>query len=712
MSADVHATPDQAAAAAQAAAFAHASRAKERAAALRGPMRAFCEELCVGLGPLLEPTGAAPTLDHACSSRLVAPSLTPSRLCPGRCHVLTPNVLDSSAPFPYLRAEDGEEAFAMSLEAALGGRPVAINRGEPFVDDSHMVALDRETINVTHVYFHSDAFKHWQFSRNRLSAAVPDPNAQTVAGIQDAADLRQTVLTYVGEIPFLYSIMIGSFLMIFVPESCTSYAPKCSSKENLGTNTRSGEFVLTINCLTAFCFVIAEYCFNRRETFLIEYLDADDEYPPNHLPHIIDRYPRIKRLLRSHNARCAALSSLTTVMIIFNFIVSAVFVLRRVGHEEKVCCPGIFPGETKTITTLLTNTLLVLIKMLRHVRTTKRSLLNNMGVSSVHMLPSACARGARPLFAARADTRAARLRLRARSLVQRHRPRPRERRPGRGAGGPEAGGERRQEGARQDGRVARALAARRAPPGGSCCCRCACVVNLYRTSEAHNGARCVPPGGKEHRTSWRSLWHALLAVAQPAARRASPSAVACAQRPSNEHAHAAMADAHAPPAAPSAAMRTWLSQLPAEVFEANVLRAARMTAAEAARTLPLVCRGWRAAWAALAAADPALPLFLHPLAVVCGEEPARLLVLDVAACNSAARVCEAPLLARYDVPLLRGPDPNHTGFADRPWPTYVARAGPPASARATHVMLSEYRRQGVVRAVRERRAASDTASVG
>ena len=45
------------------------------------------------------------------------------------------------------------------------------------------------------------------------------------------------------------------------------------------------------------------------------------------------------------------------------------------------------PAATKIITTLLTNTLLMFLKLLRFIRTTKRSLRETMGISSVHMLP-------------------------------------------------------------------------------------------------------------------------------------------------------------------------------------------------------------------------------------------------------------------------------------------------------------------------------------
>ena len=297
--------------------------------------------------------------------------------------MLTPGVLEVVGPLHL--ADDDEVQFAQSLQAA-SSRPVAIGRGEPLEDSFQLLALDREILNITHVYFDHEKLLQWRFARNRASTGI-NPNAVTIHGISDSADVRQKVITYLQEVPGLYAIMIGSFLMLFVPESCTTFAASCSSRENLGTHTRFGQFVLTMNCMTGTSFVVADFFFNRRETFLINWLDLDDEYPSTHLHHVIDRYPRIKSMLWDHNTRCFHLARTTTTLVVLNFIFSAAFVLRRAGHSEKVCCPGIFPGEMKTITTLLTSTMLVFMKLLRHMRTTSRSRRETMGLSSVHMLP-------------------------------------------------------------------------------------------------------------------------------------------------------------------------------------------------------------------------------------------------------------------------------------------------------------------------------------
>ena len=168
---------------------------------------------------------------------------------------------------------------------------------------------------------------------------------------------------------------------------CTSYVAVCSDKGNTGASSSLGAVVLVFNCLTAASFVISGGFFTRRETWLIEYLDADDEFPPTHLRHVIDSYPRIRSALRRHNLRCLTASRVTAGAVLLNFILSSCQLLRNVTHAEKECCPGILPGATKTISALLTNTLLVLIKLLHHMSTTGRSLRETSGVSSVHQLP-------------------------------------------------------------------------------------------------------------------------------------------------------------------------------------------------------------------------------------------------------------------------------------------------------------------------------------
>ena len=354
-------------------------------------MRAAVLALCASL---------APTLDAAS----------------GRFDVVTTGLLHADGPGHEV-ADEAEVELMKELQRAAGGRVVAVARAEAeraaVAALPHLLTLDRELLSVAHVYFDPAALRHWAFARNRAETGL-NPAREVVAGIADAADVKQLVLTHFQNFIGLYGararargrtrpvrgrtptatgvrrvrpgIMVGSFLMLFVPEACTAYSQTCSKRDNLGIGDALGIVTLSLNCVTAATFLVATYYFTARESWLIEWLDHDDQFPSTHLRHVMNAYPRIAAGLRLHNLRCATLSFLLLGLIVVNFAVSAGFVLRRLGKVHKTCCPGIFPqgappgappprvrpprargranaAETKTITTLITNTFLVLLRV-------------------------------------------------------------------------------------------------------------------------------------------------------------------------------------------------------------------------------------------------------------------------------------------------------------------------------------------------------------
>ena len=196
----------------------------EKASALTAQLRQSAEALCRGVTPLLESSG--------------------------RVHFLTNGVLEPEGP---LHLDVGAETeLLLRLEAA-AKRHVSVTRGELLEESFMVLALDRVLVNVSHVYFDTDLLRNWHFARNRQKTGI-NPNAMTVAGLQDVADKRMLLMTYLKEIPFLYSVMIGSFLLLFVPENCTSYVPVCSGEENTGTSTAFGAITLALNwCVLLAC---------------------------------------------------------------------------------------------------------------------------------------------------------------------------------------------------------------------------------------------------------------------------------------------------------------------------------------------------------------------------------------------------------------------------------------------------------------------------
>ena len=306
--------------------------------------------------------------------------------------MLTPNVLDVGAPDSASERDAHERQLLRTLEEAARGPSVVVAVGLSLQESVGSLAchsLSREVVDPVGAYFEKARLRDWVFAHNqyqRNSKLGFDPNAASVAGIEDAMDVKQSVLTWLQEIPWQYSIMVSSFLVLFVPDVCSAYRSDCGNHEKLGTQTLAGRYVFAMNCITCAVFFISNIFYNRREMWLIEWLDADEELPPTNLTNMIERYPKIKAQLAVQNRRCMVASLVTIFVLLVNFISSCTLLLHRAIHAQ-VCCLGTIPQAVKTVTTLVTSVLLVIVKLLRHLRTARRSLINNMGVSSVHMLP-------------------------------------------------------------------------------------------------------------------------------------------------------------------------------------------------------------------------------------------------------------------------------------------------------------------------------------
>ena len=217
-------------------------------------------------------------------------------------------------------------------------------------------------------------------------AARPSPAIPSIFSFKTPAQNPQ-------EIPFMYICMVGSFLMIFIPQECTSIKASCSSHENLNLDSPLGIAALAVNAITCASIVVGEVFFFRREAWLIEWLDMDLDYPSTNLKSVIKAYPRIGAGLRGHNARCRVIAVLGALMMLLNFSVTAAFVVRKTeqgnanGGGGRVCCPGVVPGNTKTISTMLTSAGVVFIKLMQYRGIAARSLNETLGMSAVHKLP-------------------------------------------------------------------------------------------------------------------------------------------------------------------------------------------------------------------------------------------------------------------------------------------------------------------------------------
>ena len=92
-----------------------------------------------------------------------------------------------------------------------------------------------------------------------------------------------------------YKVLMGSFLILFVPQKCGDHI--CSARENIQNETAC--FVINIiSCLMLIILYIVEL---RRENWCITFLDIDPKKSNENLDSEIENYPEIKTQMQKIN---------------------------------------------------------------------------------------------------------------------------------------------------------------------------------------------------------------------------------------------------------------------------------------------------------------------------------------------------------------------------------------------------------------------------
>jgi hypothetical protein len=185
-----------------------------------------------------------------------------------------------------------------------------------------------------------------------------------------AANRFNHLLSSVGTCHNTYAALMSSMLLIFVPQRCyhigSKIAHSCSPSEAL-TNSRSGitfdKAVFAINIVTLCVLLVTERVIFVRESWLDKALEIDPSVSAANLsaraPEVRDgrsllqEEPYIARRLLRLNLVTGRVAQLACVFSVLNTVVSGVLILR-------------FNSDgLRSVTTLLTNSMLILPRMLR-----------------------------------------------------------------------------------------------------------------------------------------------------------------------------------------------------------------------------------------------------------------------------------------------------------------------------------------------------------
>ena len=180
-------------------------------------------------------------------------------------------------------------------------------------------------------------------------------------------DTKQRITTGLLFVLEFYKILMGTFLIAFVPQDCGGNV--CTVNENI----ISGDFLkICSNIFNAvtFLFVLNFYKTEiQRENWCITYLDIDESKPNDNLDLQIEAYPDIKMKMAKLNHNYLRDTYLALGLLGCNFILSSV----SIGFD--------YIG-TNTATSIISFLLLVVIKLMGALNVGKESVRDEHALSA------------------------------------------------------------------------------------------------------------------------------------------------------------------------------------------------------------------------------------------------------------------------------------------------------------------------------------------
>jgi hypothetical protein len=189
-------------------------------------------------------------------------------------------------------------------------------------------------------------------------------------------DQRQTLISTFTYIVDVVKLTFGCLLSVVVPQRCMNRSDEiCTLYDNLFDLIPYNIFTVTYNFITMGCligFYTVEY---KREKWCIEYLDYHDHEPHDALERSIQRYPTLRSALLAYNHYYYRIACLSGVLVVTNILFSAFLVLYY------------YYLDYRSITSLVTNSLLVVDKLYTSYKIAKVSNEERCAISAYLIVP-------------------------------------------------------------------------------------------------------------------------------------------------------------------------------------------------------------------------------------------------------------------------------------------------------------------------------------
>ena len=170
-----------------------------------------------------------------------------------------------------------------------------------------------------------------------------------------------------------FKVFMACMLSLFVSQKCGEH--ECSFKEKFEEDGFYPKTVLTMNFISLLLFIFVYNIEFYRERYIIKHFNDNNNYADDHIKEIIEFEPGIKHQLFNWNKRFYYGTVSAIGLGTINFIVSGHFIFAN--HYN----------GAKTMTSIVTNILLVANSLSSNYRISKKSYNDHMALSSSRLEP-------------------------------------------------------------------------------------------------------------------------------------------------------------------------------------------------------------------------------------------------------------------------------------------------------------------------------------
>tara|TARA_A100001015_G_scaffold166145_1_gene184668 strand:+ start:2040 stop:2696 length:657 start_codon:yes stop_codon:yes gene_type:complete len=132
----------------------------------------------------------------------------------------------------------------------------------------------------------------------------------------------------------IYKVLMGTFLVIFVPQKCGNRI--CGATDNFFNGSIINSVGNISNFVTFSSIGTLYFIEMKRENWCIKYLDIDDNKSSNNLDEEIEKYPKYKHEMHQLNRKYLNCTYAALFLMVANFIISGFTVYQSYAGPNSV----------------------------------------------------------------------------------------------------------------------------------------------------------------------------------------------------------------------------------------------------------------------------------------------------------------------------------------------------------------------------------------